>query len=431
MFRNRSDFDANYPKQLESYHLSNLTAYVAGTFDTKAAELNFMVERIAATGLKVSTIDLSTSKDATTTDVSAAEIAACHPDGEAAVFTGDRGSSVAGMSKAFELWAIKHQDSIGGLISAGGTGGTALSTPAMRALPIGTPKVMVSTVASGNVGPYVGPTDITMMYSVTDVQGLNQISRRVLGNAASALAGMVKFEQEPATDSDSKPGLGLMMFGVTTKAVQAISSLVSDEYECFVFHATGVGGRSMEKLVDGGFLSAVVDLTTTEVCDMMFGGVLAADEDRFGAIIRQKIPYVGSVGALDMVNFGAPETVPERYKDRLFYEHNPMTTLMRTTPDENKKMGGWIASRLNQMQGQVRFLLPEGGVSALDAPDLPFWDPEARTALYSAIEEGFEASANRQLIRLPHHINDPEFAVSAVEHLRQVVQEGNKNAPNA
>ncbi len=400
--------------------MSNLTAFVAGTFDTKAAELNFMVERIAAAGVTVSTIDLSTSKAESTADVTASEVAACHPDGESAVFTGDRGSSVAGMAKAFELWAIKHQNTIGGVISAGGTGGTALATPALRSLPIGTPKVMVSTVASGDVSPYVGPCDITMVYSVTDVQGLNQISREVLGNAASALAGMVKFRPEAVVDGHAKPGLGLMMFGVTTKAVQAIASNLSEEYESFVFHATGVGGRSMEKLVDGGFLSAVVDLTTTEVCDMMFGGILAADEDRFGAIIRQKIPYVGSVGALDMVNFGAPDTLPERYKDRLFYEHNPTTTLMRTTPEENKQMGEWIVSRLNQMQGPVRFLLPEGGVSALDAPDMPFWYPEARSALYSAIENGFETAQNRQLIRLPHHINDPEFAVSVADTLRQI-----------
>ncbi len=402
--------------------MSISTAFVAGTFDTKAAELNFMAERIAAAGVSVSTIDLSTSNTPSGADISAAEVAAFHPQKEAAVFTGDRGTAVAGMSKAFELWITANQHKIGGIISAGGTGGTALATPAMRSLPIGTPKVMVSTVASGDVSPYVGPADITMMYSVTDVQGLNRISREVLGNAASALAGMVKFKPDSVESGDAKPGLGLMMFGVTTPAVQAISAHLADDYECFVFHATGVGGRSMEKLVDGGFLEAVVDLTTTEVCDMMFGGVLAADEDRFGAIIRKQVPYVGSVGALDMVNFGAPQTVPDRYKDRLFYEHNPMTTLMRTTPEENEKMGKWIASRLNEMQGPVRFLLPEGGVSALDAPDAPFHDPDARQVLYTAIESVFEASDNRQIVRLPHHINDAEFAASAAQLLRQLAQ---------
>ena len=402
--------------------MSEPIVYVAGTFDTKGAELTFMAERIASSGVNVATIDLSTSNKPSTTHVAASEVAASHPDGADKVFTGDRGSAVAGMAKAFELWVIKHQQTIGGLISAGGTGGTALATPAMRALPIGTPKVMMSTVASGDVSPYVGPADITMVYSVTDVQGLNGISRKVLGNAASALAGMVKFQPEAEQDVEAKPGLGLMMFGVTTPAVQAISAHLSDDYECFVFHATGVGGRSMEKLVDGGFLSAVVDLTTTEVCDMMFGGILAADEDRFGAIIRQQVPYIGSVGALDMVNFGAPGTIPDRYADRLFYEHNPMTTLMRTTPEENAQMGEWIASRLNQMKGPVRFLLPEGGVSALDAPDAPFWNPDARNALFTSIEMAFEASDNRQLIRLPHHINAPEFAASAAKLLREIAQ---------
>ena len=400
--------------------MSKPIAFIAGTFDTKAAELTYMAEHIAACGVPVSTIDLSTSsKTSSKTDVSAAEIAACHPEGEAAVFTGDRGTAVAGMSKAFEQWVIKNQADIGGLISAGGTGGTALSTPAMRALPIGTAKVMVSTVASGDVSPYVGPADIMMMYSVTDVQGLNRISLQVLGNAASALAGMLKFTPDTAL-SNSKPGLGLMMFGVTTPAVQAISAHLNDTYECFVFHATGVGGRSMEKLVDSGLLSAVVDLTTTEVADMMFGGVFAAVEDRFGAVIRQKVPYVGSVGALDMINFGAPETVPERFKDRLFYEHNPLTTLMRTTTEENTKMGEWIARRLNEMQGPVRFLLPEGGVSALDAANAPFCDVDARAALYASIEKHFKSGDNRKLVRLPHHINDAEFAAFAADSLREI-----------
>ena len=223
--------------------MSNPIAYVAGTFDTKADELMFMAERIATCGVAVSTIDLSTSNKSSNADISANEVASFHPEKEAAVFTGDRGSAVAGMSKAFELWAIENQKNIAGLISAGGTGGTALSTPAMRALPIGTPKLMVSTVASGDVSPYVGPADLTMVYSVTDVQGLNRISREVLGNAASALAGMVKFKPESQNDTVSKPGLGLMMFGVTTPAVQAISGHLEDDYECFVFHATGVGGR--------------------------------------------------------------------------------------------------------------------------------------------------------------------------------------------
>ena len=401
--------------------MSQKTALVAGTFDTKSEELNYIVDVLSASGIKTKTVDLSTSKKASSAEIKPEEIAASYPDGASAVFTGDRGTSVAAMATAFEIWATQNAADIDGMISAGGSGGTALSTPAMRALSIGVPKVMVSTVASGNVEPYVGPSDMVMMYSVTDVQGLNGISRKVLGNAAAALSGMLLNAPEiTARASTEKPGLGLTMFGVTTTAVQAVLDITKNNYEPFVFHATGVGGRSMEKLIDSDFLDAVIDLTTTEVCDLMMGGVFAATEDRFGAVIRKKIPYIGSVGALDMVNFGAPETVPAHYSDRDFYEHNPQVTLMRTTPEENTKMGAWIAGRLNQMEGPVRFLLPEGGVSALDAPDMPFWNPQARDALYSALENGFSASENRQLLRVPHHINDPEFAKAAVDALNSI-----------
>lgn len=398
--------------------MSKKTALVVGTFDTKSEELNYIVDVLSSSGVAVKTVDLSTSKSESSADYKPAEIAASHPDGASVVFTGDRGTSVAAMAKAFEIWATQNAPDIAGMISAGGSGGTALSTPAMRALSIGVPKVMVSTVASGNVEPYVGPSDMIMMYSVTDVQGLNGISRKVLGNAAGALSGMLLNVPETQTQSTAeKPGLGLTMFGVTTTAVQSVLDITKNSYEPFVFHATGVGGRSMEKLIDSDFLDAAIDLTTTEVCDLMMGGVFAATEDRFGAIIRRKIPWVGSVGALDMVNFGAPETVPAHYSDRDFYEHNPQVTLMRTTPEENTKMGKWIAGRLNEMEGPVRFLLPEGGVSALDAPDMPFWNPQARDALYNALESEFSPSKDRQMIRIPHHINDPEFAKAAVDAL--------------
>ena len=395
-------------------------ALVAGTFDTKSNELAYIASLLDDAGVHVRTVDLSTSGNASTADVKPEDVAACHPDGAAAVATGDRGSAVAAMATAFEIWTRAETGAICGMIAAGGSGGTALVTPAMRALPIGVPKVMISTVASGDVSAYVGPSDMMMMYSVTDVQGLNAISRKVLGNGAAALAGMILHAPKSKDDADGKPGLGLMMFGVTTPAVQAIAATLDKDFEPFVFHATGVGGRSMEKLVDSGFLNAVIDLTTTEVCDMMMGGVMAADDDRFGAIIRQKIPYVGSVGALDMVNFGAPETVPERYRSRRFYEHNPQVTLMRTTAEENARMGAWIAQRLNLMAGPVRFLLPEGGVSALDASGMPFWDPDADRALFAALENGLEQTTSRQLIRLPHHINDPAFADAAAAALREI-----------
>ena len=389
---------------------------VAGTFDTKGAELAYIRDCLAAFGLTPRTVDLSTSGRPSSADVPPHHVAAHHPRGPNAVFTGERGASVGAMAEAFERW-MGRQGRIGGIISAGGSGGTALATPAMRRLPVGVPKVMISTVASGDVGRYVGASDIMMMYSVTDVQGLNRISRRVLANGANALAGMVRptgpkrAPRRPSrSEDDDRPGLGLTMFGVTTTAVQQITTRVEDRYDCLVFHATGVGGRSMEKLADSGLLTAAVDLTTTEICDMMMGGVLAADEDRFGAFIRTRIPWVGSVGALDMVNFGPRDTVPERYRSRRFVEHNPQVTLMRTTAEENARMGEWIARRINEMTGPVRFLIPEGGVSALDAPGQPFHDPEADRALFDAIAGTFEEGANRRLVRTPHHVNDAAFA---------------------
>src|SRR6185312_9660968 len=262
---------------------------------------------------------------------------------------------------------------------------------------------------------YVGPVDITMMYSVTDVQGLNSISRTVLANGANAIVGMVKarLDEEPAKQREAGsrlPSVGITMFGVTTPAVQKITAELRDEYECLVFHATGVGGRSMEKLVDSGLLAAVIDLTTTEVCDLLMGGVFPATEDRFGAIIRTRVPYVGSVGALDMVNFGVPESIPERYRNRKFHVHNPQVTLMRTTAEENERMGHWIGERLNRMEAPVRFLLPEGGVSALDAPGQPFHDAAAGDALFRALEQTVRLTSSRQLVRLPYHINDVRFA---------------------
>jgi uncharacterized protein (UPF0261 family) len=329
------------------------------------------------------------------------------------------------MAEAFAKW-LRRQGNVAGIISAGGSGGASLVAPGMRALPVGVPKMIVSSVASGDVGPYVGPADITMMYSVTDVQGLNSISRAVLGNGANAIVGMVKarLNERAAGQRDTGtalPAIGITMFGVTTPAVQKIAADLRDEFECLVFHATGVGGRSMEKLVDSGQLAGVIDLTTTEVCDLLMGGVFPATEDRFGAVIRNRVPYIGSAGALDMVNFGAPDTIPERYRQRKFHVHNPQVTLMRTTPEENERMGNWIGERLNQMDGPVRFFLPEGGVSALDTPGQPFWDPDADAALFRALERTVRQTSNRQLIRIKNNINDPEFAAAIVSAFRPLV----------
>jgi uncharacterized protein (UPF0261 family)/ABC-type branched-subunit amino acid transport system ATPase component len=390
---------------------------VAGTLDTKGAELRHVRDIIRGRGLPVRLADLSTSGAHTGADIAAHQIAAFHPRGAAAVFTRDRGESVAGMTLAFERW-IERQTGIAGIIGAGGSGGTAMLAPAMRRLPVGVPKLIVSTVASGNVRQYVGASDIMMMHAVADVSGLNRITRRVLGNAAHAMAGMV--EGRAGAPANELPAIGITMFGVTTPCVQAIQEMLGCDYDCLVFHATGIGGQAMETLIDSGLVSGVIDITTTEVCDMMMGGIFPATEDRFGAIIRRRMPYVGSVGALDMVNFGAPETVPERYRGRQLYHHNPHITLMRTTAEENARMGVWIGERLNLMEGPVRFLLPEGGVSALDAPGRPFHDPAADRALFDALARTVRETANRRLVRLPQHINDPAFAAAAVEAFRSL-----------
>ncbi|MBN9498726.1 MAG: Tm-1-like ATP-binding domain-containing protein [Alphaproteobacteria bacterium] len=386
--------------------------YVVGTYDTKSRELLYMKALLDRAGVAALSVDLSTSGKESSADIKPEEIAAHHPHGISAVFTGDRGASVSAMTVAFERF-VATRDDIGGMLSAGGSGGTALATPGMRALPVGVPKIMVSTVASGDVGRYVGPADIMMMYSVVDVQGLNRISERVLANAAHAMAGMASNAIEAS--AQTKPTLGMTMFGVTTPCVQELQRLLSPDYDCLVFHATGTGGQSMEKLADSGLLEGVIDATTTEVCDHLFGGVFPCTDDRLGAFARTRIPYVGSCGALDMVNFGPLETVPAKYKGRNLYVHNPQVTLMRTTAEENAQMGEWIAERLNRCEGPVRFLIPEGGVSLIDAPGKPFHDPAADAALFDALARRFKSAGDRQLMRLPFAINDPEFAKALAE----------------
>ncbi len=392
------------------------TVFICGTLDTKGDELRFMRDIIKAAGIRTALVDLSTSGKPSGADFTPATIAGFHPRGSSGVFTGDRGTAVAGMTQAFERWLRQRSDVVG-VIAAGGSGGTALVAPAFRALPVGVPKIIVSTVASGNVAQYVGPSDITMMHSVADVQGINSITRQVLGNAAEAMAGMAKGRQAAPAVED-KPAIGLTMFGVTTPCVQQVTAQLENDYDCLVFHATGTGGRAMEKLLSSGMLNAVIDISTTEVCDLVAGGFFAADETRFDAMIADGRPYIGSCGALDMVNFHAPDTVPERYRGRLLYEHNPQITLMRTTVEENIAMATFIGEKLNQMTGVVRFFLPEGGVSTLDAPGNAFWDPEANKALFTTLENTVRATANRQLVRVPHHINAPEFAELVVKTFR-------------
>jgi len=394
--------------------------YVIGTADTKGRELEYVKSLIAAAGAPVILVDVGTRSPQVAVDVAAAEVAASHPRGAQFVLGGnDRGAAVEAMGEAFSRYIASRSD-IAGVIGLGGGGGTSIVTAGMRRLPVGVPKLMVSTLAAGDVTQFVGASDITMMYSVTDVAGLNRISRVVLGNAAHAIAGMA---MHTLPDAKARPAIGLTMFGVTTACVTQVVSLLDKDFDCLVFHATGTGGRSMEKLADSGMLVGVIDVTTTEICDQLVGGVLSAGPDRLGAIARTRIPYVGSVGALDMVNFWAIETVPERFRGRKLYRHNPNVTLMRTTASECRAIGTWIAERLNACDGPVRFLIPEKGVSALDAPGQVFHDPEADDALFAALEKTLKQTASRQMTRLPCHINDPEFSAALVEQFQAIVQQ--------
>jgi uncharacterized protein (UPF0261 family) len=392
--------------------------FVIGTCDTKGEELRFACDCLRRAGARPVLVDVSTNKPDPSADITAETVAACHPQGVAAVLgLDDRGRAVAAMGEALTHWLGGRKD-VGAVLGLGGSGNTAIVTAAMRALPVGVPKVMVSTLASGNVAGFVGPTDIMMMYAVTDVAGLNAISRTVIGNAAHAVAGMLQHRLPKVRRR--KPAIGYTMFGVTTACVNAVRQSLEPATESFVFHATGTGGQSFEKLADSGFLDAAFDLTTTEVSDHLVGGVMPCTEDRFGAFIRHKIPYIGSVGACDMVNFGARETVPAAFAGRKLHVHNAHVTLMRTTPAENARIGAFIVERLNRMAGPVRFLLPLRGVSAIDVPGQPFHDPAADAALFDAIRRGWRPARHRKLIELDLAINDPAFAAAAVAAYRAI-----------
>lgn len=392
-------------------------AYVVGTFDTKEKELFFVTKILTGQGVRVTTVDVSTSEYSSPANITPKQVAVYHPEGTSAVFTGDRGSAVSAMAQAFGRF-IPQQNDIKGVLALGGSGGTAIASPGLQALDVGVPKIMVSTVASGDVSPYVGASDICMLYSVTDVAGINRISEKVLSNAANALAGMLT-GRIPGRISH-KPAIGLTMFGLTTPCVQAVLAKLEHKYDCLVFHATGTGGRSMEKLVDSGVLEGVIDITTTEVTDLIGGGVFAATEDRMGAIIRAGMPYVGSVGAVDMINFGGKETLPPHMKERNLYIHNPQVTLVRTTAEEAGKVGEFIGRKLNQMTGPVRFFLPEKGLSGLSVEGGPFSDPAADQVLFDALERTVEQNSQRKLKRLPYDINHPMVADALVEAFNQV-----------
>ena len=400
------------------------SVYAVATMDTKGHELAFVAERLRAAGVAVVTVDVGTKEPPVVhADIDRSTVAGCHPEERARTASpceSDRSHAITAMSQALECYLSREHQAgrVLGVIGIGGSGGTALITPAMRGLPVGVPKLMVSTVASGNTAPYVGSSDITIMPSVVDVAGINAISRRVLGNAAGAMAGMV---QNQAQYVDEKPTLGMTMFGVTTPCVTAVrQTLEARGFDCLVFHATGAGGQAMEKLVEGRLIQGVLDITTTEVADQVVGGILPCGPHRFEAILKAQVPYVLSVGALDMVNFGALETVPERFRGRLLHVHNAHVTLMRTTPEENRRCARWIAAKLNRSDGPLSILIPELGVSALDAPGQRFYDPEADAALFDELESAVSTGPDRVIRRLPMHINDPEFAGALVEEFRSV-----------
>lgn len=394
------------------------TVAVLGTFDTKGKELKFIKECIEEHGLKTLCINTGVFEPVVEPDVSSAEVAAAvGADINAIVEKRDRATATEVLAKGTEklIPQLYAEGKFDGIISIGGSGGTSLATPAMRQLPLGVPKVMVSTMASGDVSPYVGTSDIVMIPSVVDAEGLNDISKVIFSNAANAVVGMVQNRKE--IESDGKPLLAATMFGVTTPCVKAAEDYLHEQgYDVLVFHATGTGGKCMEALINQGFIKGVLDLTTTEWCDEVVGGVLNAGPDRLTAAGKNGIPQVVSVGALDMVNFGPMDTVPAQFKDRNLYKHNPTVTLMRTTADELKSIGHEIATRLADATGKTTLMLPLKGVSMIDVEGQPFYDAEVDKVLFDTLRTEL-ADSNVEIVELDTDINDKEFAVAAAKKL--------------
>jgi uncharacterized protein (UPF0261 family) len=399
------------------------TVLLIGTLDTKGDEYAFLRDRLNDAGVDVLLADVGTLEPARATpDITREEVAAgTGADLGALAGARDRGAAVTAMADAAAVLAKRLHDEgrIDGVLAAGGSGNTAIATRAMQALPVGVPKLMVSTMAAGDTRDYVGARDVAMMASVADVAGVNSVSARVLANAAAAMAGMVS--APPVELAEERPLVGATMFGVTTPCLTtAREELERLGYEPVIFHATGVGGQAMEGLMESGFLRGVLDVTTTELCDDLVGGVLSAGPDRLEMAGRLGLPQVVSVGALDMVNFGARDTVPERFEDRNLYVHNPSITLMRTTKDENAELGRRIASKLSAATGPTALFIPLGGVSMIDAEGQPFHDPEADAALF---EELRKVGGNVELVEMDEHVNDPEFAKAMVAKLDEYMSE--------
>ncbi len=403
--------------------MSKKTILVIGTFDTKGAEFAYVSDLIIGRGHEALMMDTGVMGDPPfTPDITAAEVAEAGGDSlEALRAAKDRGAALEVMGKGAEKLTLANHAAgkVDGVISLGGSGGTSIATTAMLALPVGLPKVMVSTMASGDVSPYVGVKDVSMIYSVVDVAGLNSLSRQIFTNAVGAVCGMVEQELPPAED---RPLITATMFGVTTPCVNAVrEKLEANDYEVLVFHATGSGGMAMESLITDGFITGVADITLTEWCDELVGGVLSAGPHRLEAAAQTGLPQVLSLGALDMVNFGPIASVPEQFKDRTLYKHNPSVTLMRTTPEECRRLGQIIAEKLNQTTGPTALFIPQKGVSMIDAEGQPFYLPEADEALFEALRENLDI-AKVELVELDLHINDPDFASAMADRLLEMLK---------
>jgi uncharacterized protein (UPF0261 family) len=394
------------------------TVVLLGTLDTKGEEYDFLRRRVREEGVDVLLVDTGVlGVPLAEPDISRHEVAeAAEANAQELAESGDRGAAVEAMAlgAAEIVKELYRQGRLDAVLALGGSGGTAIATHAMRELPVGVPKLVVSTMASGDTRPYVGAVDITLMYSVVDIAGLNPISERILGNAAAAVAGMAK-SQGPQAEAE-KPLVGATMFGVTTPSVtEARKRLEALGYEVLVFHATGTGGQSMEALMRSGFITASLDITTTELADELVGGVLSAGPDRLEAAGELGIPQVVSLGALDMVNFGPFESVPAEFRDRLLYKHNPTVTLMRTTAEECAELGRVIAEKLNHAHGPLTVFVPLKGVSLIATEGQVFHDPAADEALFGALREHLDSGVD--LRELDLDVNDPEFAQAMADRL--------------
>ena len=403
--------------------------YLVATLDTKGLEAEWMRERLLAQGHQVTLVDVGSSGEPQVVpDVDRSIVFAEAGTSWSAIQSGqDRGEAVAAATRGVAELIRQHADQelVEGVLSIGGSAGTSIGTAAMRALPIGVPKVMVSTMASGNVRPYVADKDLCMINSVVDIAGINRVSRRVLSQAVDAISGMVSGRNAAGSKSDDgiteKPLVAASMFGVTTPCVQAARKVLEQAgYEVLVFHATGTGGQAMESLIREGLIAGVLDITTTELADELVGGVLSAGPSRLTAAAETGVPQVISVGALDMVNFGAPESVPSELQGRTFYQHNPVVTLMRTSVEECRKLGEEIGRKAESATGPTKILFPSLGISAIDAEGQAFEDVEARSALL----EGLRATSDEGcLVELDAHINDEVFAEAAAHRLLELMEQ--------